>query len=216
MATIHPITIAEFVRLMVGGVRHSLGGLVGVTVPKLTFKDRGDHSRTWAVAFPNVDKANVRKITHGAIVVGPDYVKQVLGKLEAQGKEASEYKAGDTWHEAVPGTKCLRQHKRTGELYFWCGFAQRRPKKDKDGNPVLNAEGRPVYVHIKPKVRYIDISTGDTLPTADLKGFLPKDRTPTNQGVDEGTESIVRCYKLESVKTLVVDGKAYTIVGKTL
>lgn len=214
MATIHPITITEFVKLMMGGVRHSLGGLIGVTVPKLNVKDRNDHSRTWAVAFPGIDKANVRKVTHGAIVVGPRYVKQILAKLEKQGKDASEYKAGSSWHEAVPGTRCLRQHKGTGELYFWCGFAQKRVKKDADGNPVLNGEGRPVYVHLKPKVRYVDISTGDTIPTTDLKGFLKPDRLPTNQGVDAGTESIVRCYKLESVKTLVVDGKCYTIIGK--
>lgn len=216
MATINPITHAEFIKMMVSGVKHSLGGLVGVTVPKLNAKDRTDKSRTWSVAFPTIDRAKVRKITHGAIFVGPNYEKMVLNELEKEQKDPSAWQRGNSWHEAVPGTKCLRQNKRTGELYFWCAFVQKRAKKDAKGRPVLNGEGRPVYIHLKPKVRYVDITTGDTIPTADLSGFTKPDRKPKNQGVDDGREVIVRCYKLESVRTLIIDGKCYTIIGKTL
>jgi hypothetical protein len=216
MPTIHPITIAEFVQLLMGKVKHPFAGLVACTVPTLTVKDRNDHARTWAVAFPGIDKANVRKIMHGAIYAGPDYEKMVLRELEKEHKDPIAWKRGNSWHEAVPGAKCLRQHKSTGELYFWCAFVQKRVKKDADGNPVLNAEGRPVYVPIKPKVKYVDISTGNVIPTADLHGFTKVDKAPSNQGTDKGREVIVRCYMLQSVRTLVVDGVCYTIIGKTL
>jgi len=199
-----PLTIAEFVKLMMGKVKHPFAGLVACTVPTLTVKDRNDHSRTWAVAFPGIDKGNVRKIMHGAIYAGPDYEKMVLNELAKEKKNPELWKRGNGWHEAVEGAKCLRRHKQTGELYFWCAFVQKRQRPDG------------TWVHIKPKVKYVDISDGSVIPTASLHGFTKIERKPTNQGVDDGREVIVRCYKLENVKTLVVDGVAYTIIGKTL
>jgi len=214
MAKLITLTVQEFVAKVRGGVKHHFGGMVGVTVPTLTVKDRNDHSRTWSEAFPSVKKENVRKIMHGAILVGPDYVKMLENELAREGKATEEYTPGAVWHEAVEGSPCLRRHKGTKELYFWVAFVQKRVKKDADGNPVLNSEGRPVYIHLKPKVRYIDISTGAVIPRESLHGFTKIERPPGNQGVDSGCEIIVRCYKLENVRTLVVDGKVYSIITK--
>jgi len=202
MAKLITLTVQEFVTKVRGGVKHSLGGMVGVTVPKLTVKDRNDHSRTWSVAFPNIDRKNVRKIMHGAILVGPDYVKMLENELAREGKAAEEYTPGAVWHEAVEGTKCLRRHKKTGELYFWVAFVQKRQKPDG------------TWIHLKPKTRYIDTATGNVIPRESLYGFTDPEKLPTNQGVDSGREAIVRTYKLESVRTLVVDGKVYSIITK--
>jgi hypothetical protein len=204
MAKLKALTVVEFVKLVMSGVKHPLGGLIGCTVPTLTVKDRNDHARTWAVAFPTIDKANVRKIVHAAIFVGPDYAKMVENELMKENKDPDAWKRGNSWHEAVPGTRALRQHKSTGELYFWCAYVQKRQLPDGS------------WVHLKPKVKYVDISTGVVIDRKKLNGFTEVEKLPTNQKVNAGREVIVRCYKLESVKTLVVDGVCYTIVGKTL
>ena len=203
MAKLIALTVAEFVNVLRGGVKHHFGGMVGVTIPKLTVKDRNDHDRTWAVAFPGIDRKNVRKVMHGAILVGPDYMKQLEKELLREGKTMAEHTSSrPVWHEAVEGTRCLRRHKKTGELYFWVAFVQKTKKPDG------------TWVHLKPKTKYVDISTGDTIPRESLYGFTDPEKLPTNQGVDSGREIIVRTYKLESVRNLVVDGKVYSLVTK--
>jgi hypothetical protein len=197
------VTVSEFVAAITGITRRPFAGLCGCTAPKLTQKDRTDHARTWAVAFPGIDRENVRKITNAVVMAGPDYGKMVVAELAREGKDESEYKRGTSWHEGVPGVPCLRRHKvRQTELYFWAAFVQKVQRPDG------------TWMHIKPKTRFVDITTGANIDRAALENFLPTSDDPQNQGTDEGREVIVRTYKLESVRSLTVNGIAYVPMTK--
>jgi len=63
-------------------------------------------------------------------------------------------------------------------------------------------------------VRFVDISTGVEIDRARLVNFLDIEHTPGNQGVESGRETIVRTYKLSSVRTLTVDGISYVPIMK--
>jgi len=196
------VTVAEFVAVLTGITKRPFAGLCGCTVPKLTVKDRNTKA-PWAEVFPGVSPENVRKITHAVVLAGPDYGKMVINELVREGKDESEYERGETWHEGVPGVPCLRRHKKNPTaLYFWAAFVQKAKRPDG------------TWVHIKPRVRFVDIATGAEIARERLAGFLPVDKTPENQGVEEGREIIVRTYKLESIRTFTVNGKAYVPLTK--
>ena len=202
MARINTVTVAEFVTAITGITRGRFAGLSGCTIPRLTVKDRTT-KEPWAVLFPGIDRANVRKIMHGAIMCGPDYNRMIELELAREGKAADEHVKGDTWHEGMPGVPCLRRHKKDhSRLYLWAAFVQKAQRPDG------------TWIHIKPRVRFVDISTGAEIERSRLVNFLDKDDLPTNQGVDSGREAIVRCYMLESVRTLTVDGISYVPIMK--
>lgn len=201
MGKINMVTISEFVTAISGIGAHRFAGLCGCTVPKLTVKDRTT-KEPWGVLFPSIDRANVRKIVHSAVLAGPDYVKMVINELEREGKAEGEYEPGKCWHEAVPGMPLLRRHKKTGELYFWAAFVQKVQRPDG------------TWMHLKPKARFVDIATGSQIERSALVNFLDKEVTPTNQGTDEGREIIVRTYKMESIRSLTVNGVSYVPLTK--
>jgi len=194
------LTVSEFADLLDNYKYQRFAGLQTITVPTLNKKDRRS-GLSWSAVFPNVEAANVRKIANGCATVGPDYVSAIVNRLAKEGKDAGEYKSGTTWHVAVPGTKCLRAHKTSGDLYAYFGFLS----KVKRGGE---------WVPLKMKVRYVDITTGKELDKDLLAGFLPVDKPPQNQGLDEDNAVIVRTYKLESVRQLVLGGVVYTIATK--
>lgn len=196
------ITVSEFVSMMYNA-KAKFCGLSTVTVPKLTKKDRNT-GEPWAVTFPGVDPTNVRKVAHGVALSGPDYVSIIEGrhdKAEANGEAHGAYEAGETWHEAVPGTKALRRHKGTGDLYAYFAFVSKVKKGDR-------------WIPLKSKTRIVDITTGAELDKTRLAAFLPVEKTPTNQGLSEDEAVIVRTYKLESIRALTVDGTVYTVISK--
>lgn len=200
-AKIKMVTVAEFVSAISAAKAHRFAGLCGCTAPKLTVKDRVS-KEPWGVLFPSIDRANVRKIVHSAVLAGPDYVKMVINELAREGKAEGEYEPGRCWHEAVPGMPLLRRHKTTGELYFWAAYVQKVQRPDG------------TWLHLGPKARFVDISNGAEIDRSALVNFLDIDRTPTNQGVDEGREVIVRTYKMESIRSLTVNGVSYVPMTK--
>ena len=85
--------------------------------PGLTVKDRVT-KEPWSVLFPGIDRANVRKVMHAAVLCGPDYKKMVLAELEREGKDPSAYEAGRCHHEAVPGAPLLRRSKKDHSVLY--------------------------------------------------------------------------------------------------
>jgi hypothetical protein len=202
MAKIHMVTVAEFVAAISGITRKPFAGLCGCTVPKLTVKDRVTKT-PWEILFPSINRANVRKITNSAVLCGPEYKKMVEAELEREGKDPSAYMAGKCWHEAVPGAPLLRRNKKNpSELYFWAAYVGKAQRADGS------------WIHLKPRTRFVDITTGTDIPRDRLVNFLDVEHTPSNQGVDDGREVIVRTYKLESIRSLTVNGKAYVPIMK--
>jgi len=197
------LSVPEFVDILIGVNRSLFAGIQTVTEPKLTKKHR-DTGEPWAVVFPGVDPATVRKVAHGVVLTGPDYsaiIERRHEKIEAAGGTHGEYVPGETWHEAVPGIKCLRRHKKTGELYAYFAFVSKVRKGDR-------------WIPLKAKTRILDMSSGIELDKGKLAGFLPVERAPQNQGLDTDEAVIVRTYKLESVRAITIGGTVYTIVAK--
>jgi len=202
MAKVKMVTISEFIAEVTKVTRKPFGGLSAVTVPGLTVKDRVT-KEPWSVLFPGIDRSNVRKVMHAAVLCGPDYKAMVEAELLREGKDPSAYEAGRCHHEAVPGAPLLRRSKKDHSiLYFWAAFVGKAKKADG------------TWIHLKPRVRFVDISTGVEIDRARLVNFLDIEHTPGNQGVESGRETIVRTYKLSSVRTLTVDGISYVPIMK--
>ena len=122
--------------------------------------------------------------------IGYEYATSVKNKLLKEGKTGDEYEAGATWHESFNGSKVIRRHKKTGELYFYIS---------------LNTNN-------KPKTQYFDVKNGKVIPKEDLAEFLPVESVPKNQGVEEGNEVNVRTLKLQSVASLSACGEIYNVI----
>ena len=122
--------------------------------------------------------------------IGYEYATSVKNKLLKEGKSGDEYEAGVTWHESFNGSKVIRRHKKTGELYFYIS---------------LNTNN-------KPKTQYLDVKKGRVIPKIELMEFLPKESAPKNQGVEDGNEVTVRTLKLQSVQSLSACGEVYNII----
>jgi len=130
----------------------------------------------------------VRKVSQFVAMIGLDYVNVIKNRLDKEGKDFSEYVAGDTWHEAVDGTKNLRKHKTNGELYVWIFCVANNT----------------------PTSAYYNMSTGLMIDKQDIKPFI-SDSTPKNQGLTDGNEVIPRTYKLESIRKITIDKETYTV-----
>ena len=155
-----------------------------VTTPKLNKKNRKTGEPL------TIPASNIRKISEFSAGLGYDYKKSVENRLVKEGKDVSEYEAGETWHESYNGSKVIRKHKKTDELYFYVS---------------LNANN-------KSEVKFVDVVTGNEIPKTDLEDFLPPEHTPSNQGLSEGNEVIVRTLKLESLKGLSACGETYEVI----
>jgi hypothetical protein len=132
--------------------------------------------------------SDVKKVSQFVAMIGLDYRHVIEARLVKEGKSVDEYEAGTTWHEAVPGTKNLRRHKSSGELYVWIFCV---------ANNV-------------PTSAYYNMSTGLKIETDEIKPFL-SESTPKNQGLDKGNEVIPRTYKLESIRKITIDKETYTV-----
>ena len=138
----------------------------------------------------NIPATDIRKVSEFGCGIGYDYKKSIENKLVKEGKEKTEYEAGDTWHEAFCGSKVIRRHKKTGELYFYVQ---------------LNANN-------VPKVKYVNVTTGKEIAKEEIAEFLPIESAPKNQGLEDGNEVLVRTLKLESLKSLSACGEVYEVV----
>ena len=140
----------------------------------------------------NTAAENVKKFSSFTAGIGAyNYLRMIENRLKKEGKTLAEYEAGTSWHCAWGTSKTIRQHRDTGELYFY------------------------VYLiaNNTPSVEYIDISTGKQIDVEELKEYLPVPSAPKNQGLEEGNEIQVRTLKLESLKELTFNGITYQLVA---
>lgn len=136
-----------------------------------------------------INPENVQKFSEFSGGIGYNYEKGITNKLIREGKDPSAYQKGESWHVPYKDSKTIRQHKRTGELYFYVYLNANNPYKS----------------------RYIDKSTGTEISADMLKEFLPIKSAPKNQGVEKGNELQVRTLKLDSVKEIHAFGDCYII-----
>lgn len=134
---------------------------------------------------------HIVKLSEYNAQLGLSYPKLIERRLVKQGKDISEYERGETWHEPYGDGSCpnLRQHKGTKEPYFYLFLT----------------------ANTYPAVRYVDTVRGVEVDSKAIKPFLAASSAPKNQGLDEGTEVLVRTLKLSSLISIKMDGEEYTI-----
>jgi hypothetical protein len=181
------ITPKQLVPLFEKFAGASFVGLRTKTVPKLNKKGRSS-GLTLSEKFGN---AQIVKFSEFSAGIGYDYKKSIERKLVKEGKEVSEYVAGESWHVSYNDSKVIRQHKNNGELYFYVS---------------LNSNNG------KGKSEFFDIRNGKVIAREEIQEFLPKESAPTNQGVEEGNEVLVRTLKLDSVVSLSACGEVFEVV----
>lgn len=124
------------------------------------------------------------------VALGWGYEETINARLVAEGKDAtfeSEKPKGKHW---VQYPIILASDKDPSQFYLRTYMRKNSTSKSVfmlDGNVVLD-----------PKV------------IADIKAYLPKSSKPTNQGVEEGNEVIVRDYKVEGIISLVQGEKEWS------
>ena len=177
----------QLVDMLEGKTKHIFISIEAETMP-VKNKTGRETKETTIQAF-NYEPKEIKKITYANVGLCYDYKSLIINRLKKEGKEESEYVAGDTWHEHCIGTKNLRQHKQTGEKYVWVFF----------------------IANNTPKTCFYNSLTGSEINKALLEQFLPKDYEPTNQGLE--TDNIVhpRLYKLDSIKKIKIDSEEYIV-----
>ena len=156
------------------------------TIPKLLKKGRVSE-QSIQEKF-GVAPDTIRKYSKFSAGIGYDYAYLIMNRLIKDDKSPFDYQPGETWHIPYEGSKVIRQHKTSGELYLYVSLIANNP----------------------PKAEY---RSGDRIiPTEDLKEFLPVEREATNQGLDTERQVQVRTLKLDSVTRFVAE-KAEYIIG---
>ena len=185
MITIKAVQLPELFEKFKGT---SFVGLKTKTTPKLLKKGRVS-GKTLLEAVGTDEVVKESAFSAG---IGYDYATSVKNKLLKEGKSEDEYEAGETWHIPYNGSKVIRQHRKTGELYFYVSLNTNNPSK----------------------AEYFDVKNGTVIPKEVLEEFLPVEKAPTNQGVEEGNEVLVRTLKLGSVASLSACNEVYNVEGE--
>lgn len=180
MSTSNFIDRDGLVNLLDNYPRHSFVSIESETIPKV--------KKTGFLESIGCSPDNVRKVSQFVAMIGLDYVNVIKNRLTKEGKTLDEYKSGETWHEAVPGTKNLRKHKTNGEIYAWVFCVANN----------------------MPTSAYYNMSTGLMIDKETIKPFLTESK-PTNQGLTEGNEVIPRTYKLSSIRKITIDKETYLV-----
>lgn len=186
------ITAMEAVRVMTEYEGHGFVAVMTRTEPSfIGYKKDASVLPRFQQATGAVHPTDIVKMAEYNAQLGLSYPKLIERRLAKQGKDVTEYEKGETWHEPYGDGSCpnLRQHKTTKEPYFYLFLT----------------------ANTFPKVRYVDTKRGVEVDTAAIKPFLAKDYAPKNQGLDEGTEVLVRTLKLSSLISIKMDGEEYII-----
>jgi len=175
------------VALMENTTRHQFVSVQTETTPKCN--QTGRNTKKTIFEKFGCSPKDIVKVSDFTAMIGLDYVNVIKNRLEKEGKDISEYQSGETWHEAVEGTKNIRRHKISGEeyVYLFC---------------VANSV---------PISAYYNMEKGIMIDKEELKEFLPKETAPKNQGLEQGNEVIVRTYKLGSIRKIKTEGETYTV-----
>lgn len=161
-------------------------GSTFATIEYQTEVELKDRSQKGKRRLPKVEALKINTVQ---VQTTFDYVKGVERRLDAEGKDHSEFKRGTSWHHAVVDQDGkftpFAQHPETGEVYFRCQH--------------INTIGEPQYL--------IDATTLVS-PDAVAK-FLPERRNYENQGLDSPLKFLV--FKLRNLRAISVGGEKYVI-----
>ena len=164
---------------------HTFCSLDTCTIPHLN--KTGRVSGQTVMAKLGVNPVDIRKYSEFSAGIGYEYAYTVMNRLIKDGKPPFDYKPGETWHVPYGNSTVIRQHPKTGELYFYVTLIANNPP-------------------------YTEYRAGKVLDRKDLEEFLAKDYTPANQGLAPDRVVEVRTLKLASVTRVVAD-KAEFIVS---
>jgi hypothetical protein len=185
------ITAIEAVTMMEGldENKHPFVGVTTQTFPKFLVKSRV--TKEMFVDKFKVEKEQIVKVSNQSAQVGLVYADLIYRRLIAEGKSTDKYESGESWHIPYNDTRTIRQHKTTGELYFYLFLT---PKN-------------------KPDSFYLNTVTGAKVDKEELADFLPLPSIAKNQGLE--TENIVHVetLKLASLKRIAIDKQEYMILG---
>lgn len=131
--------------------------------------------------------SEIIKVSQFTCMIGLDYSHVIKSRLEKEGKTIDEYIKGESWHEAVPGTRNLRRHKKTKELFVYL---------------FMLANNKPISAYY---------ANGVMIDKEKIGEFLPIKSIPTNQGLSSGNEVIVRTFKLSSIRRIKMDNEEFIV-----
>jgi hypothetical protein len=177
----------KLIEILEGKTNHSFVGIESETTPKCLVKGR--NSKIPLIERFNCTNDDIKKVSQFTSMLGLDYRHVIETRLKKEGKDISAYESGETWHQKVEGTKNLRQHKKTGELYVYLFCVS--------NNPAVSA--------------YYNMKSTKMLDKKELEEYLPVEHEPTNQGLTEGNEVNVRTFKLSSIRKITLDKETYTV-----
>lgn len=121
-----------------------------------------------------------------------DYENSVEYHLRKEGKSATEYERGESWHVPYHGSRVIHLHKDTHEAYLVV-------------YPVVEGE----QGFVEPMSLFV---SGDRIiDKKDLAEYLPVWHEPTNQGLD--TPVVVRTLKFSSIRMIGIDDTKYNLVS---
>lgn len=183
------ITVQGLMQKMEEMSKKSLTGCSFVRMKTITTPKLNKKSRVSGLPL-TIPVDQIKKVSEFSAGIGYNYQTSVENKLVKEGKSKEEYDRGTSWHKPFGDSKLIVEHKTSGEKYFYVTLNANNPTSSK----------------------FINIQTGNEIPKDQIAEFLPPEHAPTNQGVENGNEVIVRTLKLESLKALSADGETYEVV----
>jgi hypothetical protein len=166
---------------------HQFINVESETNPKLLVKGR--NSKLTIPEKFNCFSTDIKKISQFVCMLGLDYKHVIESRLIKEGKDISLYEKGSSWFEHVEGTRNLVRHKETKELYVYLFLV---------ANNI-------------PTSAYYNTANGTMIDKEELTEYLPKESAPTNQGLNDGNEVLVRTFKLSSIRKIVLDKETYLV-----
>lgn len=189
------IDIPGIIELLAGFGGHSIAFLRSSPENDLVKKNRA--TKVPMLQDIGIVWDDIVKVSLMSIRLGYVYTTSVVNALAHQGKSASAYQAGTSWHTplTLPNGKAsstIHVHKDDpSRVYLWY-----QPNKKRGA---------------WCKSEYINMATHKIIPKALLAGYLPVHYAPKNQGLDAGTEVMCQTLKMENLKRLSFQGSVYNL-----
>lgn len=172
------VTSAQLIEALRTAKRGTFATILQVTIPVILKRN--------AKAIGITDVVKVSKV---GFQLGGDYEKAILNQLAREGKDASEYKKGESWWKfSKDSNMILAENKKEGS----------KPNTHIVYNP--NSANKPVSKY------YVNGKFTSKLP----KEIIPSRRKATNQGTD--VEILNRTLKMEGIVKIAFGGKTYKVV----
>jgi hypothetical protein len=189
------IDIPGIIEMLAGFAGHTMAFIRSQPDNDLVKKNRA--TKVPMLADIGIEWDSIVKVSLMSIRLGYDYTTSVVNVLAREGKDASSYQPGTSWHipMKLPNGKpssTIHVHKDdASRVYLWY-----QPNKKRGA---------------WCKSEYINMATHKIIPKKLLAGYLPTHYAPKNQGVDAGHEVLCQTLKMENLKRLSFQGVVYNL-----